>query len=82
LGGRIATRSRVDFDLKRTMTKGLPFLKALAEVRRIGVHEGWCYIDGFRSSMRNLLDESSIAQSLDGGRLMGSLLFPRNGLLD
>jgi hypothetical protein len=20
-----------------------PFLKALAEVRRIGVHEGWCY---------------------------------------
>jgi hypothetical protein len=26
--------------------------------------------------MRNLLDESSIAQSLDGDRLMGSLLFP------
>jgi hypothetical protein len=20
-----------------------PFIKALAEVRRIGVHEGWCY---------------------------------------
>jgi hypothetical protein len=20
-----------------------PFLKALAEVRRVGVHEGWCY---------------------------------------
>jgi hypothetical protein len=20
-----------------------PFLKALAEIRRIGVHEGWCY---------------------------------------
>jgi hypothetical protein len=20
-----------------------PFLKALAEVRRMGVHEGWCY---------------------------------------
>jgi hypothetical protein len=33
-------------------------------------------IDRFRSSMRNLLDESSIAQSLDGNRLMGSLHFP------
>src|SRR5262249_11148 len=27
-------------------------------------------------SMRNLLDESSVAQSLDGTRLDGSLLFP------
>jgi hypothetical protein len=26
--------------------------------------------------MRNLLDESSVAQSLDGDRLMGSLRFP------
>jgi hypothetical protein len=26
--------------------------------------------------MRNLLDESSIAQYLDGNRLMGRLLFP------
>jgi hypothetical protein len=26
--------------------------------------------------MRNLLDESSVAQSLDGSRLMGSLRFP------
>jgi hypothetical protein len=24
-------------------TDNPPFLKALAEVRRIGVHEGWCY---------------------------------------
>src|ERR1700722_2440552 len=30
----------------------------------------------FRSSMRNLLDESSVAQSLDGDRLMGSLHVP------
>jgi hypothetical protein len=33
-------------------------------------------VDSFRSSMRNLLDKSSIAQSLDGDRLMGSLHFP------
>jgi Cu/Ag efflux protein CusF len=32
--------------------------------------------------MRNLLDESSIAQSLDGNRLMGSLLFPATDFLD
>jgi hypothetical protein len=24
-------------------TDNPPFLKALAEVRKIGVHEGWCY---------------------------------------
>jgi hypothetical protein len=30
--------------------------------------------------MRNLLDESSVAQSLDGDRLMGSLHFPVPGL--
>jgi hypothetical protein len=29
--------------------------------------------------MRNLLDESSVAQSLDGDRLMGSLHFPATG---
>src|SRR6266487_1482556 len=39
----------------------------------VGAHSE---IGGFRASMRNLLDKSSIAQSLDGTRLMGSLLFP------
>jgi hypothetical protein len=33
-------------------------------------------IAGFRPSMRNPLDKSSVAQSLDGNRLMASLLFP------
>jgi Cu/Ag efflux protein CusF len=31
--------------------------------------------------MRKPLDESSVAQSLDGNRLMGSLRFPRDGFL-
>jgi hypothetical protein len=32
--------------------------------------------------MRNLLDESSIAQNLDGNRLMGSLRFPAGKLYE
>ncbi len=35
-------------------------------------------IEWWLRSMRKLLDESSVAQSLDGDRLMGSLRFPEN----
>jgi hypothetical protein len=58
------------------------FLKALAEVRRIGVHEGWCY-----HHVR--ADESVYRQVATGGspnsertlRLLGKLIrvnFPSN----
>lgn len=37
---------------------------------------GW--LELFVSSTRNLLETSSVAQNLDGGRLKGSLLFPNS----
>jgi len=68
------------------MIKWSPALKANCRRRSIGigaeavprrVYKSLGVASGPVPSMRNLLDKSSVAQSLDGDRLTGSLRYPR-----
>jgi len=60
--GKVGIAPHVDYDRRRFGAE--PCIKGIWE------------IECLRSSMRNLLDESSDAQSLDEDRLTGSLHFP------
>jgi hypothetical protein len=61
-----------------------PFLKALAEVRKIAVHEGWCYhhvqaiivsIDNTRKRPRATVSISGISATVLADR--GTAIFPK-----